>query len=186
MKAKRGLKTGLLILSVIYLCACGKSGDVGVIGGADGPTSILVGENTQSSMEEVPLSLKTYTPAEGLVKVLGRAAFVEDTLWMVHSGSGAEFSFVGTKATITMQCDSTIMGNRDSQARIAVFVNGECVVDDMIDKMGEVLGKKYFWTGKRTVGKEQVVFNIMKLGFSKECWLNFKKACDDRSKYGKI
>ena len=56
------------------------------------------------------------------------------------------------------------------------------VSKDRLNKMGDVLGKKYFWTGKRTVGEEQVVFNIMKLGFSKECWLNFSKACDDTSK----
>ena len=58
-------------------------------------------------------------------------------------------------------------------------LNIQPVSKDRLNKMGDVLGKKYFWTGKRTVGEEQVVFNIMKLGFSKECWFNFSKACDD-------
>ncbi len=126
MNTKRFIRVNLAMIMAICLCACGVQGQ---IGSSDGPTSILVSDNT--------LSLKTYAPAEGLVKVLGRADFVDDTLWMVHSGSGAEFTFVGTKATITMQCDSTIMGSKDSQARIAVFVNDECVVDEMIDKMDE-------------------------------------------------
>ncbi len=164
MKSKKFLQIGLAIILALCLCACGGKGDAGIIGGSDGPTSILVsdgaqtgttqdatdqtggvtedsqvsGEQGEASVSDDTLSVKTYIPAEGLVKVLGRADFVDDTLWMVHSGSGAEFTFVGTKATIAMQCDSTIMGSKDSQARIAIFVNGECVVDDMIDKMGEV------------------------------------------------
>lgn len=161
MKGKRCLRIGLIMALALCLCACKGAGDAGVIGGSDGPTSIIVSDGSQGngqagsgqdvnapeegqsgSMEDNKasdntLSLKTYVPTESLVKVLGRADFVDDTLWMVHSGSGAEFTFEGTKAAITMQCDSSIMGNKDSQARIAIFVNGECVVDDMIDKMGE-------------------------------------------------
>lgn len=60
-------------------------------------------------------------------------------------------------------------------------LNIQPVSKDRLNKMGNVLDKKYFWSGKRTVGEEQVVLNIMKLGFSKECWLNFSKACNDTS-----
>lgn len=159
MKGKRSLRIGMVTMLALCLCACG--GNNGAIGDSDGPTTIFVSDGSQSggqtesnqdssvqedgqtgneedsTTSDNTLSLKTYAPAEGLVKVLGRADFVDDTLWMVHSGSGAEFIFVGTRATITMQCDSSIMGGKDSQARIAIFVNDECVVDDMIDKMGE-------------------------------------------------
>lgn len=134
---KRMCHLGVVMLLIMSLCACGKN--TGVIGGSDGPTVMLVTDGSQGNTGQTDstLSLKTYAPEEGLVKVLGRAMYAENTLWMVHSGSGAEFTFVGTKATITMQCDGTIMGSKDSQARIAIFVNGECVEDEMIDKMDE-------------------------------------------------
>lgn len=145
MRGKNVVRLCLVMVLVLCLCACGRNS--GAIGGDDGPTSIFVTDGTQGSNGQMDntqvaemdntLSLKTYAPAEGLIKVLGRAAFLDNTLWMVHSGSGAEFTFVGTKATITMQCDSTIMGSRDNQARIAIYVNDECVVDEMIDKMDE-------------------------------------------------
>lgn len=191
MKLKRLIKTGIILTAMVCLCACGGQGQ---IGGADGPTSILVGENTQDSMAQTDnvqedgtqtedaqggstedstasdntLSLKTYVPTEELVKVLGRAACVNDTLWMVHSGSGAEFSFVGTKATITIQCDSTIMGGKDSQARIAIFVNDECVVDEMIDKMDET------FTVFESETQEECTIKVVKLSESAHSTVGIK------------
>jgi len=81
--------------------------------------------------------MKVLTPTETNVKIIGRADFLEDTLWMVHSGSGAEFTFTGTKAVITLQADSAMMNGTNDRARVAIFVNGTCVVDDMINKMTE-------------------------------------------------
>ncbi len=137
MRNKKIFFNCIAMFLAVGLCACGKNG--GTIGGSDGPTSIFVASSSQGSAEQAEdtLSVKTYIPDAEYVKVLGRAEFTENTLWMVHSGSGAEFTFTGTEATITMQCDSTIMGSRDNQARIAIFVNDECVVDEMIDKMDE-------------------------------------------------
>lgn len=80
------------------------------------------------------LSAKTFVPTEDFVKVLGRAKEQNNTLWLVHSGTGAEFSFVGTAATITLQADNTHSFHKDTQARIAIYVNGERVVDDMVDE----------------------------------------------------
>lgn len=137
MRNKKIFFNCIAMLLAVGLCACGQNS--GTIGSSDGPTTIFVASGSQESTEQIDntLSVKTYMPDEEYVKVLGRADFTENTLWMVHSGSGAEFTFTGTEATVTMQCDSTIMGSRDNQARIAIFVNGECVVDEMIDKMDE-------------------------------------------------
>lgn len=137
MRNKKIFFNCIAMLLAVGLCACGQNS--GTIGSSDGPTTIFVVNGSQGSTEQTDntLSVKTYMPDEEYVKVLGRADFTENTLWMVHSGSGAEFTFTGTEATVTMQCDSTIMGSRDNQARIAIFVNGECVVDEMIDKMDE-------------------------------------------------
>ena len=137
MRNKKIFFNCIAMLLAVGLCACGQNS--GTIGSSDGPTTIFVANGSQGSTEQTDntLSVKTYMPDEEYVKVLGRADFTENTLWMVHSGSGAEFTFTGTEATVTMQCDSTIMGSRDNQARIAIFVNDECVVDEMIDKMDE-------------------------------------------------
>ncbi|MGN1155706.1 MAG: GDSL-type esterase/lipase family protein [Agathobacter sp.] len=112
----------LCLTGIFVLSACGQANPGG----------------TQSQTEETKeLTDKSFKPSEEYVKTLGRTSYVQDTLWMVLSGTGAEFTFTGTKATITMQVDSSLMGSKDSQARIAIFVNDQCVVDDMVDKLTE-------------------------------------------------
>lgn len=85
-------------------------------------------------------SEKVYTPSAENVKPLGRTMLTDDNmLWLAYSGSGAEFTFKGTKAVITIAGDDSAAkaDNADNQARIAVYVNGERVVDDMIDNPEE-------------------------------------------------
>ena len=124
--------------------------------------------------------MKTYIPNTDNVKPLGRTCFVEDTLWMAFSGTGAAFTFRGTKAVVTLLGDntavpvegkgdlansdaSTLNGSEtakkdaatvdaqpeinttahqdtasqsegeDVQTRIAIYVNGKRIVDDMMD-----------------------------------------------------
>ena len=82
----------------------------------------------------------TYIPSPENVKPIGRTQLTEDNmLWLAFSGSGAEFTFSGTKAEIVIAGDDSAEkpDNTDNQARIAVYVNGERVVDDMIDHAEE-------------------------------------------------
>lgn len=47
------MKRLLCVLSILFcivLCACGNAKSVGIIGGADGPTAILVTEKGESGM----------------------------------------------------------------------------------------------------------------------------------------
>lgn len=112
----------MVLACTVLFSACGQSGT----------------EGTPSQSEEtMELTEKTFTPSAEYVKTLGRTEYLQDTLWMVLSGTGAEFTFTGTKAVISMQADSSLMGGLDNQARIAIFVNDECVVDDMIDNLTE-------------------------------------------------
>lgn len=73
------------------------------------------------------------------VKLLGRTYFNEDKLYCALSGTGAEFSFTGTKCTVDISGDSTAMNASaaDNQARIGIYVNGERVIDDMVDNLKE-------------------------------------------------
>lgn len=106
--------------------------------------------------------MKTYIPNEKNVKPLGRTAFADGTLWLAFSGAGAAFTFKGTKAAVILAGDDTAVpavpkkkpetdtqpeqaaagGKQDTAAqsegedvycRIAVYVNGKRVVDDMMD-----------------------------------------------------
>lgn len=81
-----------------------------------------------------------YIPSAENVKPLGRTALTEDNmLWLCYSGSGAAFTFNGTKAEVVIAGDDNAEkpDNADSQARIAIYVNGKRVVDDMIDHAEE-------------------------------------------------
>ena len=82
----------------------------------------------------------TYAPTSENVKALGRTMLTDDDmLWLAFSGSGAEFTFNGTKAEVVIAGDDNAEkpNNEDNQARIAIYVNGERVVDDMIDHAEE-------------------------------------------------
>lgn len=78
----------------------------------------------------------TYTASEENVKTLGRTYFEEDTLYCALSGTGAEFSFTGTKCSVVIQGDSNSANSsmKDNHARVGIYVDGERVVDDMINE----------------------------------------------------
>lgn len=80
--------------------------------------------------------MNTYLPNTDNIKPLGRTCFVNNTLWLAFSGSGAAFHFRGTKAAVTLLADdsATFPNNGDNQTRVAVYVNGCRVVDAMMDE----------------------------------------------------
>ena len=89
---------------------------------------------TPTPTPEPVLQEQSFLPTEDYVRTIGRTMTAKDSLWLVHSGTGCEFSFNGTKATVKIKPDSSFM-TRSNQARVAIYVNGERVVDDMVDKM---------------------------------------------------
>jgi lysophospholipase L1-like esterase len=69
------------------------------------------------------------------VKTIGRTYLYNDTLWAAFSGAGAEFIFTGKKLEITVTGDfASTAGNDENYARIAIYVDNERVVDDMLDE----------------------------------------------------
>lgn len=127
MKMKKHKKMGTFILAVALLAT---------LTGCSATEGINTENGTDSTKEEqMELTEKEFAPTKEYVRLLGRAKEQDNTLWLPLSGTGAEFSFVGTKATITMKADSAINSGIDNQARFAIYVNGERVVDDMVDKI---------------------------------------------------
>lgn len=81
----------------------------------------------------------TYQLTEENVKLLGRTYYDGEKLFCALSGTGAEFTFNGTKCSVTVTGDSNALSssNADNQARVGIYVNGERVIDDMVDNLQE-------------------------------------------------
>lgn len=75
------------------------------------------------------------------VKLIGRAYYDGDKLWCGLSGTGIEFNFSGKACTIKIGSDSigksTDPANETNKARIAILVNGERVIDDIVREEGK-------------------------------------------------
>ena len=112
--------------------------------------------------------MKTIVPTETNVRTIGRTGWLNDTLWMVHSGSGAEFTFLGTTATVTLLGDSTVLANSDSQVHFAIYVNGEEVVNDMMNKLEKT------YTVFESEVEEQCTIKILKLSESAQSTMGIK------------
>ncbi|MCH5192695.1 MAG: GDSL family lipase [Oscillospiraceae bacterium] len=101
------------------------------------------GASADNSITEEAQDMNTerqFTANENTVKLLGRTYFADEKLYCALSGTGAEFTFTGTKCTVTIDGDSN-SGNptaSDNYARMGIYVNGERVIDDMVDKTQEV------------------------------------------------
>lgn len=129
---KKWILAATLTVLAVSAAACGKNeGNKTAENIVDTPTA------TPTPTPETTPSEKSFLPKETYVRTIGRTAQVDNTLWLVHSGTGCEFTFTGTSATIKIKPDSSFM-TRSNQARVAIYVNGERVVDDMVDKMEKV------------------------------------------------
>ena len=67
-------------------------------------------------------------------KLTGRVYFKDEVMWLGLSGSGASFTFDGTKLVLKLKGDNiAVVENPIDYARIAVYVDGKRVVDEMIN-----------------------------------------------------
>ena len=76
---------------------------------------------------------KTAAPVSENMKIIGRTVYENDVLWIAHSASGVEFEFDGSELSVDIKGDAAASGDADSQARFAVFINGERKLDEMVD-----------------------------------------------------
>lgn len=93
--------------------------------------------NTESEKPDMDLSKEiAYTASRENVKLLGRTYFDGNILYCALSGTGAEFRFTGTQCSLTLKGDSNSSNAqaKDNHARIGIYLDGERVIDDMIDE----------------------------------------------------
>ncbi len=127
-----------IALAAVMLSGCSNSAQQ-----SGGSTDTDVSGEISSTEETYDMNKETFYKANcENVKLLGRTFFDGETekLYCALSGTGVEFTFTGTKCSITIAGDgnSTNAGMADNQARIGIYVDGERVIDDMVDKKEEV------------------------------------------------
>ncbi len=97
----------------------------------DGDTGM---STTAANETEIVNDGNYYASAEN-VKLIGRTYYDDtNTLWCALSGSGIEFEYTGKKIELTVKGDSSVSaGNFDGNPRIAVYIDGERVMDEMLN-----------------------------------------------------
>lgn len=79
--------------------------------------------------------MKIILPDNTHIKPLGRAAFMNEKLWLCYSATGAAFRFEGKELTILLQGDdrAETAGMSNDLARVKAYVDGICAADRMVD-----------------------------------------------------
>ncbi len=116
MKPIRILSIIMVLAMVISLFACKKS------------------EDNDMQIDETALLTNTFHATDKRVKALGRNIYDEKTgiLWLIHSASCAEFTVNGTKLSVNLVGDGTVFGDDTAKARVAIYLDGERIIDHMM------------------------------------------------------
>lgn len=115
----------------------GSKTDVNIVRESNEESNDVNKDEENNTNEELSDEMNAvYTASSDNVKQLGRTYYSDkDILWCAFSGTGAEFKFTGKKCTVNITGDSVSLTNQtDNHARIGIYVNGNRVVDDMVDK----------------------------------------------------
>ncbi len=89
------------------------------------------GTTTPTTESETPMTY-AFRPDETNVKLIGRTASKDGILWLALSASGIEFTYNGTGFNMDVIGDNMISQGKDKQARFAVYVDGERVLDTQV------------------------------------------------------
>ncbi|MGN0609667.1 MAG: GDSL-type esterase/lipase family protein [Oscillospiraceae bacterium] len=96
-------------------------------------------EAAETTTVQEETSVRSIELKEENFKELGRTYYADGKIYCALSGTGAEFTFTGTECSVTVMGDanSANPSMADNQARVGIYVNGERVVDEMIDNLTE-------------------------------------------------
>lgn len=128
---KQVCRTAAIFCVLPLLCGCGS-------GSAE--KNVTTAEETETSIVTEVNGMRKIIADSSNVKQLGRTQLIDETLWLAFSGTGADFDYTGKKLDITLKGDGSSLLPKDGEncARVAIYVDGERVIDDMIDKPEEV------------------------------------------------
>jgi len=97
-------------------------------------------------------SINSFEPTSDNVKIIGRAKYMDESLWVCHTDSGIEFKINGKKAIISVSTDG-IYGslNEQSPAHIFVYGDNELVVDTLTTEDNMELSVEFDNAGEHTI-----------------------------------
>ena len=100
--------------------------------------SLVIKDTVEVDVDKYPseeLTKKTFSVTEENVKTLGRTYYYKDAMWLIQSADTVEFEFTGTKGSITVHGDQNAFSDwaQNNLCRLGIFVNGELVVDELVD-----------------------------------------------------
>ena len=128
--------SGIIASLLMFVSGCGNTENI------DSTINSTTGTGESNSQitenEEMTDGTFTFAPTAENVKLIGRTAEHDGILWLALSASGVEFTFTGTKASVTIIGDSMINSGTEKQARFAVYINGERTMDEQVDMAEEV------------------------------------------------
>ncbi|MGN0695516.1 MAG: GDSL-type esterase/lipase family protein [Oscillospiraceae bacterium] len=125
------MKNKMICAALCALLCCGMFAGCG--DNSAPSETVSEAEITETVSEETAAVPSPVVLTEDTVKLTGRTELIGDTLWCAFSGTGADFIYTGKGLDITIVGDGAATVGSDNQARVAVYVNGERVVDEMID-----------------------------------------------------
>lgn len=81
------------------------------------------------------ITAKSFPVTEDYVKTQGRTYNYDDCCWLIQSASAVEFKFTGTNGSVVIHGDQNSFESwaENNLARLGIFVNGEKVVDELVD-----------------------------------------------------
>ncbi len=106
--------------------------DVGA--GDDRSDLIIIGDN---NTDNNVVTTRKFPATEDNTRYIGRNFYDGDTLWLVQSGSAAEFNVCGTSASVVLCSDEYMHSEPDMRPRYAILVDGEVVRDSFVSREPE-------------------------------------------------
>lgn len=105
------------------------------------------------------LSEQEFIASAENVKLLGRTYLLDDTLWLAFSATGAEFTFTGTKAEITLVGDNvaTSSGGEGHFCRVGIYVDDKLVYDELLKEQTKTV------TAFESTAEKTVTIRVIKL-----------------------
>ncbi len=95
-------------------------------------TACEVKEDVNKMIDETTLMTQTFSPTDEYTKQLGRNVLDDNgVLWLVHTAAMVEFEVDGTKLSVKLVGDGSVFS--DNKARFAIYLDGERVIDQMMD-----------------------------------------------------
>ncbi|ORX65061.1 hypothetical protein BCR32DRAFT_272860 [Anaeromyces robustus] len=94
----------------------------------------------------------TFEPTKNNVKIIGRAKYIDGSLWVGQTDSGIEFKINGKTATIVVSTDS-IYGslNKETPARLFVYGDNELGLDHLTSSETEEITIEFDEIGEHTI-----------------------------------